>query len=268
MSAGGAHPAPLGASSATGPDPRLVALLRAARRILAFTGAGISTASGIPDFRGPGGVWTRRKPVYFQDFMASEAARGEYWEYKLEGAEAFRGAEPTAAHRALAGLERAGRIEAVVTQNIDGLHERAGTSRERLVELHGTNSFAECTGCGARSDPAPHHDAFRRTRKCPLCAACGGFLKLATVSFGQALDPEVLARAAAAAREADLVVALGSTLSVYPAAQVPLSAAARGVPYVVLNRGGTDHDGHPAVTLRLDGDVQAIFPPAVEAALA
>src|SRR5947209_94214 len=149
--------------------------LRRASKILAFTGAGISTGSGIPDFRGPDGVWKRRQPVYFQDFMNSEAARIEHWEYKLEGWPAFRAAQPNATHHALVRLERAGKLLAVVTQNIDGLHARAGTSLERLVELHGTNSFIECQTCGALSDPEPHFESFSRSRRPPICE-CGGFL--------------------------------------------------------------------------------------------
>ena len=169
-------------------------------------------------------------------------------------------------HRAIVGLEKAGRLAAVVTQNIDGLHGRAGTSADRLVELHGTNLLVECQACRRRDDPEPHFEFFRAHRQAPLCA-CGGFLKPATISFGQSLDPEVLRRAEKAAANADLVVALGSTLSVYPAASFPLLAAQRGASYIVINRGPTDHDGDPAVSLRIEGDVAEIFPPAVEVAL-
>jgi NAD-dependent deacetylase len=158
-------------------------------------------------------------------------------------------------------------VQAVVTQNIDGLHARAGTPAERLIELHGTNSLIECQSCGRRSDPEPHFEHFRTTRLPPLCD-CGGFLKPATISFGQNLRNEDLERAEAAATAADLVVALGSTLSVYPAANIPLLAANRGAPYVIINRGPTEHDDLPEVSLRLDGDVGELFPPAVEAALA
>lgn len=243
---------------------RLAELLRRARRVLVFTGAGLSTGSGIPDYRGPQGVWQTRQPVYYDDFVAREAARLEYWEYKLEGWRGFRDAQPNAAHRAIVELERAGALEAVVTQNIDGLHARAGTSPERLVELHGTNLEVECLACGGRSDPAPHFEAFARERRVPRCA-CGGVLKPATIMFGQRLRPETLERAMLAAERADLVVALGSTLSVYPAASVPLVAAERGVPYVVVNRGPTDHDGLAQLTLRLEGDVTELFPEAVAA---
>jgi NAD-dependent deacetylase len=240
--------------------------LRASRRAFIFTGAGISTGSGIPDFRGPQGVWTRRQPVYYEDFMTSEAARIEHWDYKTEAWEAFRNAQPNDVHRAIVRLEEAGKLHLLVTQNIDGLHSLAGTSAERLVELHGTNSLIECQNCKARSDPQPHFDFFRAHGRPPLCA-CGGFLKPATISFGQNLEPNELERARRGALEADLVVALGSTLSVYPAASFPLLVAQRGVPYVIINRGATEHDGAACVTLRLEGEVNEIFPAAVAAAL-
>jgi NAD-dependent deacetylase len=248
------------------PQVDLAQYLRASRRILVFTGAGISTGSGIPDFRGPQGIWTRRQPVYYEDFMTSEAARIEHWDYKLEAWESFRKAQPNDVHRAIVRLEQAEKLKMVVTQNIDGLHSLAGTSRERLVELHGTNSLVECQSCKRRSDPEPHFDFFRAQRTPPLCA-CGGFLKPATISFGQSLEPHELERARRAAMEADLVVALGSTVSVYPAASFPLLAAQRGIPYVIVNRGATEHDGEPCVSLRLEGEVSAIFPTAVAAAL-
>jgi NAD-dependent deacetylase len=245
---------------------QLADLLRASRQMLVFTGAGISTDSGIPDFRGPDGVWKRRQPVYYHDFMRSEAARLEHWDYKLEGWPAFRAARPNATHDAIARLERAGKVRAVVTQNIDGLHARAGNSAERLIELHGTNAFVECQTCGRRFDPEPQFELFRQTRRPPVCD-CGGFLKPATISFGQNLRNEDIERAEAAARAADLAVALGSTLSVYPAANIPLLAAAKGASYVIINRGPTEHDDLPDVTLRLEGEVGQIFPPAVDAAL-
>src|SRR5207248_8570138 len=147
----------------------LAEYLRNSRHALIFTGAGISTGSGIPDFRGPQGVWTRRKPIYFQDFMTSEAARIEHWDYKLEGWDGFRAARPNAVHHAIAKLEKAGKILMVVTQNIDGLHALAGTSPERLVELHGTNLLVECQSCKWRGDPEPHFEFFRANRKPPVC---------------------------------------------------------------------------------------------------
>ena len=245
---------------------KLVDLLRDAHHILIFTGAGISTGSGIPDFRGPQGVWKRRQPVYYDAFMSSKPARVEHWDYKLEGWPAFRDARPNATHEAVVRLERAAKLLMVVTQNIDGLHSRAGISDAFLVELHGTNTKVECQSCGMLSEPEPHFELFRRTRRPPVCE-CGGFLKPATISFGQSLRQAVIDRAQRAARAADLVVALGSTLSVYPAAQIPLLAAGRGVPYVIINRGPTDHDHMAEMTLRLEGDVGEIFPQAVARAI-
>ncbi len=248
------------------PEPRLVTTLRQASRILVFTGAGISTDSGIADYRGPQGVWKRRQPVYYQDFLTSEEARIEYWELKLESWESYRDAAPNRVHESIHRLERAGKLEMVVTQNIDGLHSRAGTSRELLVEIHGTDDEVECQSCHERSAPEPHLEYFQKHRRSPKCP-CGGLLKQATISFGQNLVAQDLDRAMAAAERADLAVALGSTLSVTPAATIPLLAAQKGAPYVVINRGGTDHDRLPVVSLRLDGSVGAIFPPAVDAAL-
>jgi NAD-dependent protein deacetylase/lipoamidase len=241
--------------------------LRASQRILIVSGAGVSTASGIPDFRGPGGVWTRRRPVYYDEFLSSEPARVEYWDYKLETWEIYQRAQPNALHHAVVALERAGKVVAVVTQNVDGLHRRAGTSPRLLVELHGTDLLVECQRCHATSEPGPHFVSFQTTKRPPVCP-CGGLLKSATISFGQSLRAADLDRATAAAIDADLVLALGSTLSVYPAASIPLVAAQRRTPYIIVNRGPTEHDDHPSVTLRLEGDVTTIIPPAVAAALA
>jgi NAD-dependent deacetylase len=246
---------------------RLISMLRDARNVLVFTGAGVSTPSGIPDYRGPQGTWTKRQPTTYQAFMASDEGRREYWDYKLEAWDEWRDAAPNPTHVACVELERAGRLAMVVTQNVDGLHAKAGTSPQLLVELHGTNGAVECQSCGERSDPAPHFEAFRATGTPPLCH-CGGYLKSATISFGQSLRNEELERALAAAGACDLVVALGSTLSVYPAAGIPLVAVEHGAPYVIINQGDTDHDGMPEVSLRIDGDVAEIFPHAVRAALA
>lgn len=245
---------------------RFAALIEAAQRILVFTGAGMSTASGIPDYRGPQGVWNTRRPVTYQDFMRSAEARRTYWRQKWEDAREFGKARPNAAHHAVVALERAGKLEMVVTQNVDGLHAMAGTSVGKLVEIHGTARLVECQTCGQRSNPDPHFAVFRETGECPLCE-CGGFLKSATISFGQNLRAVDVARARTAAESADLAMSLGSSLVVFPAADVPLRAAATGSPYVIVNRGETDHDGHPLVTLRLDGDVTEIVPEAVSLAL-
>lgn len=240
---------------------RLAEFLDGARRLLVFTGAGVSTGSGIPDFRGPDGVWKRRSPVYFQDFMRDEAARVEHWEFKLEGWDGFKAARPNAAHRALVALEKTGRLLRVVTQNIDGLHQKAGHGPGMVVELHGTNLEVECVSCGARSDPEPAFALFARERRCPTCA-CGGYLKTATVSFGQSMPREPLARAYADARECDAVLAIGSTLEVQPAASVPLLARERRVPYAILNQGPTAQDA--VATLRLEGDACSLLPAALE----
>ncbi len=245
---------------------QLVDLLVTSNRILVFTGAGISTGSGIPDYRGPKGIWKTRAPVYYQDFMSREESRVTYWENKMLDWEDFRDAKPNPVHSAIARLEKAQKIELVVTQNIDGLHEKGGTSRSLLTELHGTNSLIECQTCNEMSDPDPHFAVFRETRRAPLCQ-CGGYLKPATISFGQDLRQEDLARAFDSARRADLALSLGSTLSVHPAASVPLTAAERGVPYVVINQGATEHDGLAELTLRFEGDVGAILPKAVDEAL-
>lgn len=245
----------------------LVDLLSCSEHILIFTGAGISTPSGIPDFRGPQGVWKTRQPVYFQEFLASEDSRIEYWDQKLEAWEAFRDAEPNSVHHAIADLERAGKVESVVTQNIDGLHAKAGTSSERLVEIHGTNAETECLDCGRRSKPDLYYKAFAETRKPPRCG-CGGLVKAATISFGQNLRPDDIEHASISAGRADLVIAMGSTLSVYPAASIPIEAVKAGAKYVIINRGDTDHDAQSFVTLRLEGDVTDLFPPAVSTALA
>ena len=248
------------------PAAKLIGYLRAAQRALVFTGAGVSTASGIPDFRGPQGTWTKRRPIDYQSFLQSEAARIEHWEYKLEGWDVFRLARPNAAHRAIHDLERAGKLLMLVTQNVDGLHSKAGTSPERLVELHGTNALVECLSCHRRDSVEPHLDYFKAHRKPPRCE-CGGMLKTATISFGQKLSEDALERAHAAAMGCDLVLSLGSTLSVQPACSFPLFAAQRGVPYVIVNLGPTDHDDEPCVSLRLEADVCEALPRAVAAAV-
>jgi NAD-dependent deacetylase len=246
---------------------RLAAILGVAQRLLIFTGAGISTASGIPDYRGPKGVWNTRRPVFYDEFMSSHESRVEYWRQKAEDREAFRSARPNAVHEAVVDLERAGRLELLVTQNVDGLHRVAGTSEERLVEIHGTNGRVECQSCLARSDPSKPFEVFAATGQPPVCE-CGGLLKPATISFGQSLRMDDLSRSCESANRADAAVVLGSTLLVTPAADIPLEAARTGSCYAIVNRGPTEHDESPFVTLRIDGDVGAVFPQAVEQALA
>lgn len=241
----------------------LAALFRKSERIVFFTGAGISTGSGIPDFRGPAGLWTKKNPVYYQEFISSEDSRREYWQMKLENYRFFRDAKPNAAHLALVELERLGKVLCLVTQNIDGLHQAAGSSLGTLVELHGTNAAVECVGCGVREDPERCMRDFEQTGEPPRCTSCSALMKPAVVMFGQSLDPDLLARAHRAAAKADLVVALGSSLVVTPAADVPLTGARRGTPYAIVNRGETAHDA--LATLRIDDDVVSVLPAAVSA---
>jgi NAD-dependent deacetylase len=245
---------------------QLAGLMAGASRILVFTGAGISTASGIPDYRGPQGVWKTRQPVYYHDFMSSEEHQIAYWQQKMEDSATWGAAPPNDVHHAVVDLERAGKIEMVVTQNVDGLHALAGTSKDKLVEIHGTNREIECQTCRDRSAPEPHFETFRNTGEVPHCH-CGGILKAATISFGQSLRADEMARAYKAADRCDLVLALGSTLAVNPAASIPLHATERGTPYVIVNQGATDHDLLAAVTLRIEGDVGSIVPAAVGMAL-
>ena len=248
---------------------RLANLIADAEHILLVTGAGISTSSGIPDYRGPQGVWKTQQPVQFHDFVRDEGKRVEYWDQKLISAPLIDAATPGAVHRAAVALERAGKLEAIVTQNVDGLHTDAGSSASAVIEVHGTTREAGCLDCGRRSPIGSHLAAFEQNRVPPRCDVCGGLLKPATISFGQQLDQLIVARAIQAADACDLVVALGSTLSVYPAADIPLRAASRrGVPYAIVNRGRTEHDRMPSVTLRVEGDVGDVFATAVSDALA
>ena len=180
--------------------------------------------------------------------------------------EAHGNAKPNVIHESIVRLEQAGKVKLVVTQNIDGLHRAAGTSEEMLVEIHGTGTLAECQTCRQRNPVEASFEQFKQTRQPPICE-CGGFLKPATISFGQSLREPDLDRALAAAAACDLVIALGSTLSVSPANAIPLAAAQAGIPYIIINRDETDHDGLPQVTLRLTGNVEDLFPPAVDAAL-
>ena len=245
---------------------KLARLISAANAILILTGVGISTASGIPDFRGPEGVWKTQTPVPFDEFLRSEGRRRDYWTQKVQATHVFQNARPNSVHLACASLELAGKLEVIVTQNIDGLHQDAGSSAARLIEIHGTGREVGCLSCGVHTPVEPHMEMFVSTNEPPRCH-CGGFLKPATISFGQALDQRALDRASKGAGRCDLVLALGSTLSVYPAAEIPLGPSQRGVPYVIVNRGATDHDLWHGVTLRIEGDVSEIFPTAVNAAL-
>ena len=226
-------------------DPQiaeLAELIANARRAVVFTGAGISTESGIPDFRSPGGIWTRMAPLDFGDFLASEEARRETWRRRFAMEEIFRGAAPNRGHRAVAELVRRGQAAAVVTQNIDGLHQASGIPAERVIELHGNTTFAHCLDCARRYELDALRAAFERDEAAPLCDACGGFVKTATVSFGQAMPPEAMRRAEIETRAADLCIVLGSSLVVYPAAGFPELAKHNGAGLVIVNREPTGLD--------------------------
>jgi NAD-dependent deacetylase len=231
-------------------------LLGASRCTVAFTGAGVSTASGVPDFRSPGGIWSRYQPVTIQEFVASEEARRRYWRYKKETYGDFAAARPNPAHHALARLEREGRLASVVTQNIDGLHQEAGS--RAVLELHGTNRRVSCLACGGSYPAALIQDRLVAGCEVPACDACGGILKAATVSFGQALPAEVLAEAWRLATACDLLLVLGSSLVVQPAAALPAAAAEAGALVVIVNREATPLDGLAAHVLR--GAVEEILP--------
>lgn len=232
-------------------------LVRNAGRILVFTGAGVSTGSGIPDFRGPDGVWTHREPVLYQDFINSTRAKVEYWRYKADTFPAFLAAAPNTAHRAIVALEKAGRLLKVVTQNIDNLHRAAGTGPDRLVELHGSGLYAECLECLTWVSMETAIKSFNTDGAPPQCA-CGGWLKPAVVMFGEPLEKESLMKAFKAAESCDLAIAVGSSLSVEPAASVPLAAKAGGKPYLIVNRGPTAQD--KAADIKLDGDACELLP--------
>jgi len=226
----------------------IASYLTEARKAVAFTGAGISTESGIPDFRSPGGVWTKYKPVLYQDFLASESARKQYWLMKKEGYRELRGAKPNAGHLALATLEAAGKLVAVITQNIDGLHQDAGS--RRVLELHGTSRWCVCLRCDARFDPDLIQERLEAGVEVPRCDKCNGFLKSATISFGQALPEDVLTQAIELCVQTDLVLAIGSSLVVEPAASLPLQAKQYGARLVIINKTETPLDHLADIVVR------------------
>ena len=202
---------------AADPDlERLRALVEDARRAVVFTGAGISTESGIPDFRSPGGMWSRRRPVDFRDFVASESARREAWSQRVESHRTMAHAEPNHGHRAVASLVHRGIVTTVITQNIDGLHQRSGVPEAQVVELHGNSTYAKCIECEAPYALDPILDAFEQDGTLPVCDRCGGHVKTATISFGQAMPQAAMRRAEAATQECGLFLAVGSSLVVYP----------------------------------------------------
>lgn len=221
---------------------RLRELIEGAERIVAFTGAGISTESGIPDFRSPGGIWTKYQPIYFDDFMSSEEMRRESWRRKFATDETMLRAEPNAGHRALARLVEQGKMTAIITQNVDGLHQRSGVPASKIIELHGNTTYATCLDCGHRHELEPIRKAFLTDGTLPVCGKCEGIVKTATISFGQAMPEIQMARAQDETMRCDLFMVLGSSLVVYPAAGFPRIAKRQGAKLVILNRDPTDQD--------------------------
>ena len=233
-------------------------LVADASRIVGFTGAGISTESGVPDFRSPDGVWAQNRTVDFQEFVSSEAGRIEYWRQKAAAWPAMRAAQPNAGHHAFVELHRQGRLEALITQNIERLHQRSGLPADKVLELHGTTTEAVCLTCG---DRITSDEACRRIEageKAPRCSQCGGLLKPATISFGQAMPHDVMVRAQVAAETCDLLLAVGSSLVVEPAASIPRVARQAGARLIIVNRDPTPLDGIADAVVH--GEIGAILP--------
>ena len=220
----------------------LARMIADATCIVAFTGAGISTESGIPDFRSPGGIWTKFKPIEFGDFISSAESRRESWRRKFASDAVMKAATPNAGHRALARLVELGRMPAIITQNIDGLHQASSVPDDKVIELHGNATYASCLDCGHRYTLEWVREIFAIDETLPLCTDCGGMIKTATISFGQSMPEPEMERAREVALEADLFITLGSSLVVYPAAGFPIMAKRNGARYVILNRDPTEQD--------------------------
>lgn len=223
---------------------RLSELVDQSQAIACFTGAGISTESGIPDFRSPDtGLWNKIKPIQFQDFIGSEDVRKEAWSRKFSGAMNIEQAQPNAGHRALAKLIDANKCIGIITQNIDNLHQNSGVSSDHVVELHGNGSYASCLSCGQRYELDDLKQQFEATGNVAPCTACGGIIKSATISFGQAMPEAEMLRAQEITEQCDLMIVLGSSLSVYPAAGFPEYAKRLGAKLAIVNREPTPLDG-------------------------
>jgi NAD-dependent deacetylase len=232
---------------------RLGDMVHEALSIVPFTGAGISTECGIPDFRSPGGIWTKNRPIPFEEFLASREARNESWRRRFAMQDQFGDARPGRGHRALASLYRAGKVPAVVTQNIDNLHQASGIAAEHVVELHGNTTYALCLGCGARHELSWVRNRMDAANGCaPDCPGCGGFIKTATVSFGQAMPDDAMRRAQDLAQSCDLFLAIGSSLVVWPAAGFPLMAKRNGARLIIINREPTEFDDIADLVLHQD----------------
>ena len=221
---------------------RLRDLVHAARRVVIFTGAGVSTESGIPDFRSPGGLWTQNKPIDYGDFLSSEEMRRENWRRKIEVDKTMKTAEPNRGHLAVLALVRRGIASAVITQNIDGLHQKSGIPDEQVIELHGNSTYATCLDCNTRYELNAIKATFQIDETLPTCTFCGGIIKQATISFGQAMPVKAMQRAQEVTLDCDLFLTIGSSLVVYPAAGFPVMAKNNGSTLVILNRDSTDLD--------------------------
>lgn len=223
----------------------------AADRVVIFTGAGISTESGIPDFRSPGGVWSKMKPIYFQDFVADEEARREGWRRVFERTAGWTGASPNAGHHAIAKLVEMGKVSSVVTQNVDNLHQDGGVPDDKVVEIHGNASYAKCLQCGKRYEYESLRPRWEDDEEL-TCDFCTGLLKSATISFGQAMPEDKMVFAESEAVSCDLMIAIGSSLVVYPAANIPLMAKQKGAKYIIINREETEHDIYADLVLNTE----------------
>ncbi len=231
------------------PRADLARLIADARRVVVFTGAGISTESGIPDFRSPGGVWSKMKPIYFQDFVASEEKRREAWDRAFSGRAGWVGREPNAGHMAVARLVAQGKVSTVITQNVDNLHQASGIPADKVIELHGNASYATCLECGERHELEDLKALYEATGDLPACRSCDGLVKTATISFGQAMPTEPMARAEAETLACDLFLVLGSSLVVYPAAGFPVMAKRNGARLAIVNREPTELDPYADLVL-------------------
>ena len=220
--------------------------------IVIFTGAGISTESGIPDFRSPGGIWTKFKPIDFSEFMASEEARVESWRRKFNIDSEISNAKPNAVHLAISELVSKGKIKKVITQNIDNLHQESGVPPDQVIELHGNTTYAKCLSCEQRYEIEDIKKQFIETNQAPICDICGGIVKTATISFGQSMPEKEMIESQNATLSCDLFIAIGSSLQVYPAAGFPILAKRNGSKLIILNREPTDLDGYADLILNYE----------------
>lgn len=235
-------------------------LIEDAERIVPFTGAGISTESGIPDFRSPGGIWTKNRPIPFDEYVASVEARREAWRRRFNIEATFAAARPTRGHLALASLYKVGKASAVITQNIDNLHQVSGVAPQDVIELHGNTTYATCLDCARRYELGPIRESFEASGEEPPDCDCGGIIKTATISFGQAMPEEPMRRAQELAADCDLFLSVGSSLVVWPAAGIPLLAKRNGAKLVIVNREPTELDEFADLVVRNEiGDVLAPF---------